>query len=113
MQRKCAWGLGFGLHISHFLWGHFPNLATLLAKAFPGARPQTSLFNWIPFLLELCRGKHFFLCCGNVAGGFIHIINLGRISSPARDTGTGQQGLSLQRLCPGWAFTALTVEYFQ
>lgn len=64
--------------------GTLPQSSNTSGQRISWCLPQTSLFNWILFLLELHWGKHVFLCCGNVTGGFIHIVNLGRISSPDR-----------------------------
>lgn len=55
-HRLCWEGQGWA-HSAHSCLplplGHFLNLATLPVKGFPGALPQTSFLNRIPFLLEL------------------------------------------------------------
>lgn len=84
MQRKCCSSMGDGPLACICLplpLGTLPQSSNTSGQRISWCLPQTSLFNWILFLLELHWGKHFFLCCGDVTGGFIHIVNLGRISS--------------------------------
>lgn len=69
LQRICLcfiWAGRLGLcgsELSALPLGHFPNLATLPVKGFPGTLPQASLLNRIPFLLKLHYAKHLLMCC--------------------------------------------------